>query len=170
MTTLGDLMGKNTEDDFDDFDLGEIQDVLANLATTNVLDLAHAEALQQQSLRGADIISEYLGKLVKTVTYLESKYSSLKNRTSLEFVGENGKATSDMKKWAGESNQGVEDLSIKIGRAKGAKALLERKYDLLIKSHHFYKEISLGLKRSILGIPLTTDKPSQASQTPWEIE
>jgi hypothetical protein len=67
---LGDVLGSNLEEDFKDFDLTEIQEVLEQLRDIDAIDLAHAELLQQQSLRGADIIVGYLSKIVKTVGYL----------------------------------------------------------------------------------------------------
>ena len=87
---LGDLLGNELEVDFQSFDLAEIQQVLDNLKDIEAIDLAHAEALQQQSLRGADVLTEYLAKIVKTVGYLESKVSSTKNKVSLEYQAPDG--------------------------------------------------------------------------------
>ena len=60
------FLGTELEEDFSNFDLTEIQKVLSKLQDIDAIDLAHAELLQQQALRGADIITEYLGKIVKT--------------------------------------------------------------------------------------------------------
>jgi hypothetical protein len=149
---LGDLLGNEMEVDFQDFDLTEIQQVLENLRDIDAIDLPHAELLQQQSLRGADVLTEYLAKIVKTVGYLESKVSSTKNKVSLEYQAPDGaKTTLDMKKWAGESSPEVEAVQIKLAAAKGSKLYLERKYELLIKAHHHFKDIAAGLRRTILG-------------------
>jgi hypothetical protein len=150
--TLGTLVGTKLEEEFIDFDLTEIQDILRNLQNTNAIDLAHAEILQQKALRGADIITEYLAKLVKTVSYLESKYNSTKNKISLEYkVADGSRTTVEMKKWAGEAAPEVEELAIKLAQAKGSKSILEKKYDILIKLHHHYKDISSGLRKTVLG-------------------
>lgn len=148
---LADFLGESLEEEFGDFDLTEIQSVLQHLQNVDAIDLAHAESLQQQALRGADILSEYLGKIVKTVGFLETKVNSTKNRVSLEYQAAEGRTTSEMKKWAGESSPEVEEIQIKLAKAKGSKAILEKKYDILIKSHHHYKEIATGLRRTILG-------------------
>lgn len=148
---LADFLGESLEEEFGDFDLTEIQSVLQHLQNVDAIDLAHAESLQQQALRGADILSEYLGKIVKTVGFLETKVNSTKNRVSLEYQAAEGRTTSEMKKWAGESSPEVEEIQIKLAKAKGSKAILEKKYDILIKSHHHYKEIAVGLRRTILG-------------------
>lgn len=160
MTTLGYLIGSQLEEEFADFDLTEIQEILQGLQKTEAIDLAHAEALQQKALRGADIITEYLAKLVKTVSYLESKHNSTKNKVSLEYKALDGSRTTvEMKKWAGESAPEVEELAIKLAKAKGSKSILEKKYDILIKLHHHYKDISSGLRRTVLGYNQgTTDK------------
>ena len=164
---LGQLIGLSLDEEFINFDLTEIQDVLSKLSGADSIDLPHAELLQQQSLRGADILCEYLAKITKTVSYLESRVSSVKNKTSLEYQSaDGGKTTSEMKKWAGECSVEVENLLIKLASAKGSKILLEKKYDILIKSHHHYKDISAGLRKTILGYnPLAT-----SSQTPegWD--
>ena len=150
--SLGDLLGTELEEEFVKFDFSEIQEVLCSLAETEAHDLVHAELLQQQALRGADIITEYLGKVVKTVGYLETKVNSTKNKVSLEYTAPDGaKTTADMKKWAGEASKDVEDVQIKLAKAKASKVVLEKKYDILIKSHHHYKDIAAGLRRTILG-------------------
>jgi len=149
---VSDLVGNTSEDEFGDFDLTEIQIVLNNLASIDAIDLAHAELLSQQALRGADILSEYLAKMVKTVSYLEGKLNSTKNKISLEYVAPDGaRTTVEMKKWAGESSPKVEELQTKLASAKGTKSLLEKKYDIVIKAHHHYKDIAAGLRRTILG-------------------
>jgi len=148
---LGDFLGNELEEDFASFDLTEIQQVLVNLQSTDAIDLAHAELLQQQSLRGADILTEYLGKIVKTVGYLEAKVNRTKNAVSLAYQAPEGRTTAEMKKWAGESSPEVEEVQIKLAKAKGSKLVLERKYEILIKSHHHFKDIAMGLRRTVLG-------------------
>lgn len=157
---LGDLLGQDLEEEFINFDLTEIQNVLVSLNETDAIDLAHAEMLQQLSLRGADIITEYLGKVVKTVGFLEAKVNSTKNKVSLEYTAPDGaRTTADMKKWAGESSKEVEEVQIRLAKAKASKIVLEKKYDILIKSHHHYKDIAAGLRRTILGYsPVAADK------------
>ena len=154
MTTkivLSQIVGTELEDEFQNFDLTEIQNVLGRLADTDAIDLAHAELLQQQALRGADILSEHLAKIVKTTTFLESKMNAVKNKASLDYKAPDGsKVTADMRKWAGESSPEVEKIATKLAFAKGSKAVLEKKYDILIKAHHFYKDLSLSIKKSIV--------------------
>lgn len=153
---LGDLLGNNLEENFSDFDLTEIHQVLEKLQDIDAIDLAHAELLQQQALRGADIITEYLGKIVKTVGYLETKVNSTKNKSALNYQAPDGiRTTSDMKKWYSESAPEVEEVQIKLAKAKASKVVLEKKYDILIRIHHYYKDIAAGLRRTILGYTLT---------------
>jgi hypothetical protein len=163
---LSDLIGDKLEEDFLSFDLTEIQDILIKLQSVDAIDLSHAELLQQQSLRGANILSEYLGKIVKTVGYLESKVNSTKNKVSLEYKAPDGsRTTSEMKKWAGESSLEVESVHIKLAQAKASKSLLENKFDILIKSHHHYKDIAMGLRKTILGyVPKNSEKTPEG----WE--
>lgn len=154
---LGNFLGTNLEEDFLEFNLSEIQQVLERLQDTDAIDLSHAELLQQQALRGADVITEYLGKIIKTVGYLEAKVNSTKNKVSLEYQAPDGsRTTADMKKWAGEASKEVEDIQIKLAKAKGSKLVLERKYEILIKSHHHYKDIAGGLRKTVLGYSLGT--------------
>lgn len=157
MTTIGDLMGSDLVEDFSGWDYSEIHKVLSKLEIFEAIDLSHAEMLQQQALRGADIVCEYLSKIVKTVSYLESKINSAKNKAALEFKPAEGqKATGEFRKLFGESAPEVEELSIKLARAKGVKILLEKKYDILIRSHYHYKEIAQGMRRAI---------PTESSRT-----
>ena len=161
LVRLGDLLGNELEVEFQDFDLSEVQIVLDNLQDIDAIDLAHAELLQQQALRGADVLIEYLAKIVKTVGYLEAKVTSTKNKVSLEYKDPDGlKTTLDMKKWAGEASPEVIEVQTKLASAKGSKLYLERKYEILIKAHHHFKDIAAGLRRTILGYSLsaTTEK------------
>lgn len=163
---LGQLLGDDLEEEFAKFDMTEIKKVLISLAETDAHDLAHAEMLQQQSLRGADILSEYLSKVIKTVSYLEAEINSAKNKAALEYQAPDGtKTTADMRRWAGDSSDTVRDLSIKLAKAKGSKSLLEKKYDILIKSHHHFKDIASGYKRTILGYNQGGEKKAS---TGWE--
>jgi hypothetical protein len=149
---LGDFLGTEMEEDFFQFDLTEIQKVLEQLQTEDVFDLPHAELLQQQALRGADILT------VKTVGYLETKVNSTKNKVSLDYQAPDGvRTTADMKKWAGESSPEVEEVQIKLAKAKGSKIVLERKYEILIKSHHHFKDIAQGLRKTVLGYSLVSN-------------
>jgi hypothetical protein len=163
---LGDLLGDVMEEEFTDFDMTEIQEVLDNLRDISAIDLAHAELLQQQSLRAADIMIEYLAKIIKTVAYLESKVNSTKNKVSMEYTAPDGaRTTLDMKKWAGEVSPEVAEVQNRLAAAKGSKVFLERKYEILIKSHHHFKDIAVGLRKTILGYSSGT-----AERTPsgWE--
>jgi len=160
LVRLGDYLGNELEEDFVNFDLTEIQQVLSQLQSTDAIDLVHAELLQQQALRGADILTEYLGKIVKTVGYLESRINSVKNKISLNYKDPDGNRTTlDMKKWAAESSPEVEEIHIKLSKAKASKMVLEKKYDILIKSHHHYKDIAQGLRKTILGYTLIDKVP-----------
>lgn len=163
--SLGSLLGDQLEEEFINFDLTEIQSLLQNLQSTDAIDLPHAELLQQQSLRAADILIEYLGKIVKTVGYLESKVNTVKNKVSLEYKAPDGsRTTTDMKIWAGSASPEVEEVQIRLAKAKASKVVLEKKYDVIIKLHYHYKEIAMGFKKTILGNQL----PSTPVPTGWE--
>lgn len=155
---LGDLLGTNLEENFRDFDLTAIEDVLTQLSITDGIDLAHVEHLQQQALRGADILAQYMAQMVKTVAYLEGKLNSTKNKVSLEYVAPDGaRTTVDMKKWAAECSPEVSAAIEKLADAKGGKVLLERKYEILVKAHHHFKDIAAGLRKSVLGYNSSTE-------------
>lgn len=164
--TLGDFLGTELEENFMDFDLTEIQEVLSNLKDIIPVDLPHAELLQQQSLRGADVISEFLGKIVKTIGYLETKVNSTKNKVSLEYSSpDEKKVTADMRRNAGEASPEVEEIQIRLAKAKGSKSLLEKKYDTLVRTYYFYKEIAAGLRKTILGYSIhSTSENEQVAE------
>ena len=161
---LKDILGENFDDEFMNFDLTEVQNILSELQDTNAIDLAHAEMLQQQALRCADILSEYLSRVVKVVSYLESKLNSVKNKAALNYKPEDGaRVTADMRKFASEIAPEVEAVSAAIAKARGSKVLLEKKYDILIKSHHHYKEISSGIRQTLYSSSNTPTKKDEWS-------
>jgi hypothetical protein len=149
--TIKDIIGDSLDDVYQDFDMTEVQELVFKLQNSDIPDISHAEHLQQQALRCADILSEYIGKLVKIIHYLEAKVASAKNKASLDYKTSDGRTTMEMKKWAGEVAPEVEDLQIRLAKAKGSKAVLDKKYEIVIKSHHHYKEIAGGLRKTILG-------------------
>jgi hypothetical protein len=151
ITLISDIIGSGPEDDFLNFDLTEVQATLHELQVTEGIDLAHAESLAQKTLRCADLLAEYLAKLTKTVSYLESRVNSLKNKASLEYESPTGKTTAEMRKWAGDVSPEVEEFQVKVAKAKGSKSLVEKKFDIIIKAHHHFKDIAAGLRKTILG-------------------
>lgn len=168
-TYLKDLIGEDFEDKFLDFDLTEIQQVLIKLQIADAIDLPHAEMLQQQSLRGADILCEYLSKLVKVVSYLESKINTAKNKAALDYKSPDGsKVTLDMRKWASEIAPEVVELQSLMARAKGSKVLLEKKFDIIMKSHYYYRDIAAGLRKTILGYAPPMQQSTDPVPEGWE--
>jgi hypothetical protein len=146
---LKELVGEGFTDNFEEFDLAVVQQVLAALANEQAIDVPHSEKLQQKTLFAADLLTEYLAKLIKTVSYLESKMNSVKNKVSLEYNAPEGiKTTMEMKKQAGESSEEVEKLALQLAKAKGAKSLVERKYEILLKAHHHFKDLSSNQKKT----------------------
>jgi hypothetical protein len=150
LITVADIIGTTDEDQFMDFNLTEVQTLVSNLQSLGVDDVTQAENLQQQALRCADILSEYIGKLIKTVAFLEAKASSKKNQVSLNYEVGGTKTSIELKKMAGESDPSVEELLLKIAKAKGAKAVIEKKYDIVIKAHHHYKDMAAGMRKTIV--------------------
>lgn len=148
--TVKDIIGSKNEEDFMNFDLTEVQKILANLARDIPTDIAHAESFCQETLRCADILAEYIAKVNKTATYLENRLTIVKNRALVEYTSD-VKVTADIRKAASESNKDVEEISNKISSVKGAKLALEKKYEIMIKSHHHWKDIAGGLRKTILG-------------------
>jgi hypothetical protein len=157
---LKDVIGQSFEDDLGEFDLTEINNISNSLSLEDAIDLAHAELLQLRSLRGADICVEYLSKTIKLVNYLESKINTVRSKASFEYKTTDGtKATADMRKLAGEAAPGADDLSNTLAKAKAAKSYLEKKYEIMIRAHHHYKDISNGMRKGIVSqITMNTDK------------
>lgn len=108
--------------------------------------------LQQKALYCADLTIEFLGKIVKTVSYLESKISTARNAAARDFKTTDGsKITADMRRWAADNSPEAESLNVALGKAKASKLVLEKKFDILIKQHHLYKDVAAGLRKTILG-------------------
>lgn len=150
--TLGQLMGDRDIEEFEGFDLTEVQKVLKSLGNEEPIDIAHAEYLQQRALHGADLLIDFSAKMVKTVGYLEAKLNSVKNKCSLEYKHPDDKVriTAEMRKSASECDPKVEEISLTLAKAKGAKLAVEKKLDLLLKSHYHYKELAGNMKQGII--------------------
>jgi hypothetical protein len=156
-----DIVGDTLDDAIFEFDLTEVQNVVSKLQSEDVPTLAQAERLCQEALRGADILSEYLAKVHKIMNYLDAKVATTRNKIALDYVPPDGARNSiELRKMAGEASQEVLDLEINLAKVKGAKTLLEKKYDIIIKSHHHYKDIATGLRKTINGytVPALNDE------------
>lgn len=164
--TLGSIIGTKDIEPFETFDLTEVQEVLSTLSNVEPIDIAHAEYLQQRALYGANIVLDFLGKIIKTTGYLETKINSMRNKVALEYKPAEGKATADMRKAASEASPEVEELSITLARAKGAKAVLEKKYDVLIKLHHHNKDLVAGMRKGVLGY--STNNQEKLTVEGWQ--
>ena len=150
--TLGQILGNDNVDAFEDFDMTEVQKVLKNLAVEEGFDIAHVEWLQQRCLYGVEILIDMSAKMVKTVSFLESRINSVKNKVALEYKhpDEKVRLTAEMRKAAAESSEEVEQLGILLARSKGAKLAVEKKMDLLLKSHYHFKELAANQKQGII--------------------
>lgn len=148
--TLGQLIGDKEVEEFESFDLTEVQKVLKTLGNEQGFDLAHSEYLQQRSLYGAELLIDFIAKLVKTTSYLENKINAVKNRVALEYKPTEGKATADMRKNAAECSPEAEKLSLQLAKTKAARISIEKKYELLLKTFYFYKELSATQRGSII--------------------
>lgn len=149
---IKDLIGDNLEEAFLEFDLTEVQKVVKKLQSEDVPTLAQAERLQQEALRAADVLSEHLAKIHKTIHYLTAKVSSVKNKECLNYEPPSGtRMSNELRKMAGESSDKVLELELTLAKAKGAKTAIEKKYDIVIKTHHHYKDIANGLRKTIQG-------------------
>ena len=62
----------------------------------------------------------------------------------------------ELRKMAAESDPKVLDIETKIAKVKGAKTVLEKKFDIIIKSHHHYKDIANGLRKTIQGYSVSS--------------
>jgi hypothetical protein len=150
--TISSLLGNDLDEAILDFDLSEVQEVVSLLQSEDTPTIVQAERMQQKALRAADILSEILGKIHKTIHYLDAKCSSVKNKESLNYTAPEGVRISiELRKMAGESSDELLELETSLAKAKGAKALLEKKYEIIIKSHHYYKDIASGLRLTVQG-------------------
>jgi vacuolar-type H+-ATPase subunit I/STV1 len=145
-----DLIG-DIDDDYINYDISEIENILESLNDTEAIDIAHAEYLQQQALRCADLLSVYLSRITKVSYYLDSLLNYEKNKCALDYKDPAGnKVTADQRKYASESTPEVLKLIKQLSIVKGTKVLIEKKYDILIKTHHHYKDIASGIRKSIV--------------------
>jgi hypothetical protein len=162
-TTINDIIGTcSLEEEFLHFDVSDVQFILDELNQTNIIDVAHAQYLQQKSLFAANRLCEHLSRLVKITTYLESNISKIRNKAALDYRPDNNaKVTSDLRVYASKSCSEADALESLLAKAKGAKVLLEKKYDLLLKSHYYFKEISSAFKG------ISQDRTNYGEQNVW---
>lgn len=150
--TLGQLMGTQNIEPWEEFDLTEVQQVLKSLRDNEAFDIAHAEFLQHRALYAAEILIDMIAKMIKTSGFIEARINTVKNKAALEYKCDDDKirVTAEMRKQAGESHPEVEELGLLLARTKGARSALEKKYDVLIKMHYYFKELAQGQKQSVI--------------------
>jgi hypothetical protein len=175
--TLGSILGTQNVEPFEDFDLTEIQKVLHALSSEDPFDIGQCEWLQQRTLYAAELLIDMIAKLVKTVSFLETRLNGVKNKVALEYKPTDGtRLTAEMRKQAGESAPEVEELGLKLAQAKGARSALERKYEILLKMHYHLKELGSNQKQSIVSgasksngmTDMTNSKEMFSGQVKWK--
>lgn len=149
---LGDLLGNNDIEKFEDFDLTEVQNVLKSLSNEDPFDIAHCMWLQGRALCGAELLIDMSAKMIKTIGFLETKINSLKNKCALEYKGPGDgiRITAELRKNAGECDPKVEELSLLLAKSKGAKQAIDKKLDLILKTHYHYKELAANQQQGII--------------------
>ncbi len=146
---IRDIIGDKMEEDFLEFDYTYIQETLNEVSNSATPNLAMAEYLQFKCLSAADVLIEYSGKLIKYSTYLDNKITSMRNRHAMEFYAANPKAAADIRAMSLKSCPDADELENTSAQLKGTRAIIEKKFDLLIKAHHHYKEVASRLNRMI---------------------
>jgi hypothetical protein len=155
---LKDMVNSSTDEQFLNFSLDDIQAILTSLQNTEVPDLAHAELMQQRALIGANMVCDFLAKVVKIVSSLDNKINSMRSTYAINYRIDGKVPAADVRTLALKSCPDVSDLEELLSNAKASKSFLERKYDILIKTHHHYKDIAAGLRTgSRLPSSFTTD-------------
>jgi hypothetical protein len=147
--TIRDIIGDDVEEAFLDFDYTRIQEVLNEVSNSETPSMAHAEYLAHKCLVAADILAGYMGKLVKFSSYLENKITSTRNQYAIEYKGTDGKTTADMRALALKSCPAADIYEETLAKLKGTKITIEKRYDILIKNHHQYKDIAARMNRMI---------------------
>jgi hypothetical protein len=159
---IRDVIGESVDEAFLDYDYTRIQETLNEISNNDTPDIAHAQYLQHKCLVAADILAEYSGKIIKHLSYLENKLTSIRNKYALEYRDPiTNKATGEMRAFAVKSCPDADEYEENLARAKGVKALLDKKFDILIKAHHLYKDVANQLIRTIPGennVPNTDEK------------
>ena len=154
MTTVRDIVGDcDLEEEFDTISLDEVNVVLDELNSCSIHDVAHAEYLQQKALACANYLANHLSRIVKIASFLESQISTQRNKTAAYYTRDDVKVTNDLRIFAAKACPEAAMLENKLSRVKGIKLLLEKKYDLLLKCHYYFKEIASSFK----GIPQKTE-------------
>jgi hypothetical protein len=149
-TTIRDIIGDNVEEDFLNFDVSFIQETLNEVSNSATPDLAHAEYLCHKCIVAANQLAEYLGRLVKYSSFLENKISSIRNKYALDYKPvDGGKTTADMRNLALKSCADADIYEETLAKLKGTRTSMEKKFDILIKDHHLYKDIASRLNRII---------------------
>jgi len=149
VVTVKDLIGDKFDDEFETWDMSEIQQLVSELQNLDIFDIAHSEKMQLRALRCADLITGYLGKIVKLSSYYEAKANKVKYSVALDYKSTEGKTTQESRKWAGEASDELMEVEIKLAKIKGTKALLEKKFEIIIRMFHSIKDVASGLRKSL---------------------
>ncbi len=165
-------MGTQNIEPWEEFDLTEVQQVLKSLRDNEAFDIAHAEFLQHRALYAAEILIDMIAKMIKTSGFIEARINTVKNKVALEYKCDDDKirVTAEMRKQAGESHPEVEELGLLLARTKGARSALEKKYDVLIKMHYYFKELAQGQRQSVItgtSKSIPTEKENNPPKVGW---
>lgn len=154
--TLGEILEFDTFNP-ESLDVAHIQALSEDIPLDGHVDMATAEKLAVQFLRGADMCSEVLCRIVWWLAKKEGEVQHAHAKAMLVKALGQGLKTAKEKERFAAGDKDYLDACERVARAKAMKKWLENKHSNLISAHYLMKEIAKGsIKNRDAGGGVTT--------------
>jgi len=141
---IKDEIGETFEDDFMEFDLTLVHDLLDDINNNSAPDLYQAEDLRRRTIVGMRMLTQYEGRLIKITNYLNSKIPAIRSKYAIHYTNEGKKDPTDKTRdYAFKSCPDAEPFEKTLAQATAARTVVQKKYELLSKAHYMYRDLCL---------------------------
>ena len=160
---FGELLEFNTFNP-ETIDVSDIQEISKNIPKDGNVDIAIADKLALQFLRGADLCSELIGKLSWWVARKKDNARAALQHAALVTAPSMGFKTASEKKLYADGDAKYREANDEFNKAEAMLLWAKNKHSSLISAHYMMKHIAQGSERHFKASNVTTGgSPSQTS-------
>jgi len=142
-TSLGELLEFGTFDP-ESIDVSDLQELSKGIPKDGHVDIAIADKLALQFLRGADTCAELIGKLTWWVAKKKDEARVALQKAALVTAPAKGYKTASEKKLYAEGDPEYQEVSGTVSKAEAMLQWCKNKHSSLVSAHYMMKHIAKG--------------------------
>ncbi len=167
---LSDLLEFNTFNP-ENIDVSDIQSMSKNIPKDGNVDIAIADKLAIQFLRGADLCSELIGKLSWWVAKKKDEAREALQHAALVTAPSKGYKTVSEKKMYADGDPKYQEANSEFNKAEAMLLWVKNKHSSLVSAHYMMKQIAkeseMHFQASNVSVGESSDNKLSYGEQPW---